>query len=145
VFVQGNIETMVTEDCLRAVINKCRRTSGSCKNTRWLGIRDETGHLFPVRIDDACRSHIFNAAETCLVDAVPELVQSGVDAIAIDARGRPAAYAGEMVRIYRDAITLAAQKPDAQVRDFAALKERVKAISLGGITAGHYTRGLKEE
>jgi putative protease len=145
VFVQGNIETMVTEDCLRAVINKCRRTSGSCKNTRWLGIRDETGHLFPVRIDDACRSHIFNAAETCLVDAVPELVQSGVDAIAIDARGRPAAYAGEMVRIYRDAITLAAQKPDAQVRDFAALKERVKAIALGGITAGHYTRGLKEE
>jgi putative protease len=145
VFVQGNIETMVTEDCLRAVINRCRRTSGSCKNTRWLGIRDETGHLFPVRIDDACRSHIFNAAETCLVDAVPELVQSGVDAIVIDARGRPAAYAGEMVRIYRDAITLAAQKSGTRTHDFAALKERVKAIALGGITAGHYARGLKEE
>lgn len=145
VFVQGNIEAMVTEDCLRAVINKCRRTSGSCKNTRWLGIRDETGHLFPVRTDDACRSHIFNAVETCLVDAVPDLVLIGVDAIAIDARGRSAAYAGEMVKIYRDAIALDAQKPGAQGQDFAGFKDRIKAIAFGGITAGHYARGLKEE
>jgi len=145
VFVQGNIETMVTEDCLRAVINRCRRTSGSCKNNRWLGIRDETGHLLPVRIDSACRSHIFNAAETCLVDVVPELVQSGVDTIMIDARGRPADYAREMVRVYRDAIALAAQKPGVPARDFEGLKGRAKAIALGGITAGHYSRGLKEE
>jgi putative protease len=127
------------------VINRCRRTSGSCKNTRWLGIRDETGHLFPVRTDDACRSHIFNAAETCLVDAVPDLVQSGVDTIVIDARGRPGAYAGEMVRIYRDAITLATQKPGARGQDFTALKDRVKAIALGGITAGHYARGVLDD
>ncbi|MEN6395030.1 MAG: DUF3656 domain-containing protein [Methanoregula sp.] len=145
VFVQGNIETMVTEDCLRAVISRCHRTSGSCKNTRWLGLRDETGHLLPVRIDDACRSHIFNAAETCLIDAVPELMQVGVDAIMIDARGRPADYTRDMLRIYRDAMTQAAQKSGAQPHDFTALKDRVKTIALGGITAGHYTRGLKED
>jgi putative protease len=145
VFVQGNLETMVTEDCLRAVTNKCRRISGTCKNTRWLGLHDETGRLFPVRVDGACRSHLFNAAETCLVDAVPDLVQSGVDAIVIDARGRSAAYTKEIVGIYRDAIRVAVQKPGARGLDFAAYKDRVKAIALGGITAGHYARGLKEE
>jgi hypothetical protein len=50
-----------------------------------------------------------------------------------------------MLRIYRDAMTQAAQKSGAQPHDFTALKERVKTIALGGITAGHYTRGLKEE
>jgi putative protease len=144
VFAQGNLETMVTEDCLRAVAIKCRRTSGPCRNTRWLGIRDETGRLFPVRVDGACRSHIFNAAETCLIDAVPELVAAGVDAVTIDARGKTADYAREMVRAYREAIASAAQKPGAATRDTTSLRERVKAIALGGITAGHYTRGLKE-
>jgi putative protease len=145
VFVQGNLETMVTDDCLRAVSTKCRRTSGPCRNTRWIGIRDETGRLFPVHVDGACRSHIFNAAETCLVDAVPELVAAGVDAITIDARGKPADYAREMVRAYREAIAFAAQKPGAVTRDPATFRGRVRAIALGGITAGHYTRGLKEE
>ena len=65
--------------------------------------------------------------------------------IAIDARWRTAAYAGEMVRIYRDAIGIASQNPDSINHDYAALKDRIKAIALGGITAGHYTRGLKED
>ncbi|MGB8219600.1 MAG: U32 family peptidase [Methanoregula sp.] len=145
VFAQGNLETMVTDDCLRAVITKCRRTSGPCRNTRWIGIRDETGRLFPVHVDGACRSHIFNAAETCLIDVVPELAAAGINAVAIDARGKPADYAREMVKAYREAIAPAAQKPGATSRDPATLRERVKSIALGGITAGHYTRGLKEE
>ena len=119
--------------------------AGSCTKEEWYGIRDETGRLFPVRTDGACRTHIFNASETCLVDAVPDLVQNGVDMIAIDARWRTAAYAGEMVRIYRDAIGIASQNPDSINHDYAALKDRIKAIALGGITAGHYTRGLKED
>ena len=115
VFVQGNLETMVTEDCLRAVAIKCRRTSGPCRNTRWLGIRDETGHLFPVRVDGACRSHIFNATETCLVDAVPELVANRHRyAVTIDARGKHGRLCGEMVRVYREAIALPTQKPGAR-------------------------------
>ncbi|MDD1703376.1 MAG: DUF3656 domain-containing protein [Methanoregula sp.] len=144
VFVQGNLETMVTEDCLRAVINRCRRTTGSCQKTRWLGIRDETDRLLPVRIDDACRSHIFNADETCLIDAVPDLAACGIDAVVIDARGRPAAYAGDMVRIYRNVIT-PLQKHGSKRRDQGLPKDRIKAIALGGITSGQYTRGLKEE
>jgi putative protease len=144
VFAQGNLEAMITEDCLLSRSDRCRNSTGSCTEAKWYGIRDETGHLLPVRTDGACRGHIFNAAETCLVDGVPDLVRSGVDAIVIDARDRTIAYTEEMVRIYRDAIALAAKSPGSTTREYTTLRERAKTIALGGITAGHYTRGVKE-
>ncbi|WP_292368780.1 U32 family peptidase [Methanoregula sp. UBA64] len=145
IFVQGSLETMVTEDCLHAILTSCRKRSGSCARSRWIGVRDETGHLLPVRTDGACRSHIFNAAETSLIEALPELAAMGVDALVIDARGRPGAYAQEMVKIYREALA-----PDEKSRKKGAgsrktPKERIREIALGGITTGHYTRGVKEE
>jgi hypothetical protein len=48
-----------------------------------------------------------------------------------------------MVRIYREALdrmyagTLTGDQP-------GLLKERVKALACGGITGGHFLRGLKE-
>jgi putative protease len=145
VFVQGNLETMVTEDCLLSPADRCRPGTGPCTDTRWYGIRDETGRLFPVSTDGACRTHLFNASETCLADAVPDLIRNGVDMIVIDGRRRTVAYVDEMVRVYRDAIALADQKPGSAAHDHTALKDRIKAIALGGITVGHYTRGLKED
>jgi putative protease len=143
VFAQGNLETMVTEDCLLSVSDICKK--GSCDSSLFYGIRDETGHLLPVRMDAACRGHVFNAAETCLVDAVPALVKMGIDGLVIDARGRTPAYAEEITKIYRDAIALAAQGTGSTDSQYTLLRERVKAIALGGISSGHYTRGLKEE
>jgi len=145
VFVQGSLETMVTEDCLHAILTSCRKRSGSCARSRWIGVRDETGHLLPVRTDGACRSHIFNAAETSLIEALPELTAMGIDALVIDARGRPGAYAQEMVKIYREALY-----PDEKVRKKRSagnktMKERIREIALGGITTGQYSRGVKEE
>jgi putative protease len=144
VFVQGNLETMITEDCLLSSSDTCNKGTASCNGSRFYGIRDETGHLLPVRLDAACRGHIFNAVETCLVDAVPALGKMEVDALVIDARGRTPAYVSEIVTIYRDAIALAARGTGNTDREYTLLRERVKAIALGGITSGHFTRGLKE-
>ena len=145
VFVQGNLETMVTEDCLRAVAIKCRRTSGPCRNTRWLGIRDETGLSSRYGLTAPAGVISSTPPRPALSMRCRNWWRTGIVAVTIDARGKPADYAREMVRVYREAIASAAQKPGAATRDTAAFKERVKAIALGGITAGHYTRGLKEE
>ena len=145
VFIQGNLEAMVTEDCLLSPADRCSRESGRCSGSAWYGIRDGTGHLLPIRADSACRGHIFNAAETCLVGAVPDLVRNGIEGFVIDARGRTAAYAEEMIALYKEALGAAAQGAAQDRSRYAALKERARKISLGGITAGHYTRGLAEE
>ena len=139
IYAQGNLDTMITEDNLFSEI----LTDGNGRT--WWGIRDETGHLFPVRTDSAGRTHIFNAAETCLIDRIGNLVRGGIDALVIDARGKTPEYAREMVSIYREALAVADQDTGQRDQDKEFLRDRVKAIALGGITAGHYTRGVRDE
>jgi len=145
VLAQGNVEAMVSEDCLLEPFLQCRHSPAGRQHwpETWYGIRDETGHIFPVRVDATCRTHIFNAPETCLVDAVPRLIRAGISAFVIDGRGRPPAYAEEMVRIYREAVAMRDLSPEAAAPLLSAAKARAKEISLGGITAGHFLRGLK--
>ncbi|MCX6688242.1 MAG: DUF3656 domain-containing protein, partial [Methanoregula sp.] len=147
VLVQGNYEAMISRDCLLEPACHCHHapTAREEETRPFFGIQDETGHIFPFSIDGECQTHLKNAVETCLVDALPEIIQSGIQSVAIDARGRTAAYAGEMVQYYRDAITIACQKTHDTPRELERIKEQIKGIALGGITAGHYRKGLKEE
>jgi len=141
--VQGNSEVMVSEDTLLSFSGTGNGNVKGPHSTLFSGIRDKTGHIFPVRIDGECRSHIYNASELCLIDHLPSLMKRGMDEIIIDARGRTRAYAGDMTRIYKNAITLVQNKETGD-HQLEPLKEAVKLRSLGGITAGHYLRGLKE-
>jgi putative protease len=97
-----------------------------------------------VRSDDDGRTHIFNSAETSLVDYMPRIFQLGLD-VAVDARGRTESYAQKMAEIYQQAIGLTQKGGHDLEKDLLELKEEVRAISLGGITRGHFLRGLKEE
>ena len=145
--VQGSCEAMISRDCLLEPACHCHHAPAVLDEEirPFFGIQDETGHIFPFTIDGECRTHLANAVETCLVDALPDLIQSGIRSIAIDARGRTAAYAGEMVEYYRQAITISCPKTRDTQQEIVRIKEKIKGISLGGITAGHYRMGLKEE
>jgi putative protease len=135
VLVQGNIEALVTEDRLVAAV------SGREPGEGFLALVDQRNRVFPLRHDAEGRTYIANAVETCLVDRLPRIIGMGIDTVAIEARGRGARYAGEMARIYREGID-AAGRGDS--RTLAALKEEVKQRALGGITGGHFVRGLEE-
>jgi putative protease len=135
--VQGNLEVMVTEDC---VPNLARRKP---EPGDFWGLQDFK-RIFPLRLDEEGRTHIFNSTETCLLDLMPDLFRIGLDGIAIDARGRTRKYALEMTEIYQKAIELT-NAGGASQEGLQALKEYAKARSLGGITTGHFLRGLKEE
>jgi putative protease len=138
--VQGPAEAMVTEDCLLEPVRQCRKGDLGDSASSFFGIRDNTGHIFPVRVDGACRTRIGNAVETSLIDHLPVIARAGISDVVIDVRGRPEAYAGEMTRIYREGLAhvmAGTHMPES-------LKEQVRARALGGITAGHFLRGLKE-
>jgi putative protease len=135
--VQGNLEVMVTEDCLLSLAKR-KPDPGD-----FWGLQDFK-RIFPLRQDEG-KTHIFNSTETCLLDLMPELFRIGLDGIAVDARGRTRKYAREMTEIYLRAIELTSAGSPTLDRDLQALKEDAKARSLGGITTGHFLRGLKEE
>ena len=106
-------------------------------------IRDTTGRVFPIHTDGECRTRIGNAVETCLIDHLPAIRQAGISEVVIDTRGRTGAYAGTMTQIYRKAIDLV---NDGAVTEnqIKSLKDRIKTLACGGITSGHFLRGLKE-
>jgi putative protease len=105
---------------------------------------DETRRIFPVYVDSECRTHLFNAMETCLIDYLPLLFDAGIQSVAIDARMRPPAYVSGMVKIYKEAIAAAQpDSPDAS-RHLRALKEQARRIAGGLITSGPFLHGLKE-
>jgi putative protease len=143
--VQGPAELMVSEDCLLSTHlgrASCRKRE---EGREWWGIRDDAGRIFPFRCDDECRTHIFNCVETCLVDRMPELLGIGFDSIVVDARGRTGRYAEDVARIYAESLVLA-RNPNPQVeRDLSRLKERIKERAIGGITSGHFQRGVCDE
>ena len=97
--VQGNLEVMVTKDC---VPNLARRKP---EPGDFWGLQDFK-RIFPIRVDEEGRTHIFNSVETCLLDLMPDLFRIGLDGIAIDARGRTRKYAREMTEIYLKAIEI---------------------------------------
>jgi len=141
--VQGICEAILSDDCLLEPYLHCGGAAER-QNEIFYGIRDSTGHIFPVRMDSECRTHIGNSAELCLVDHLPEIMEMGISEVVIDARGRTVSCVSEMTRIYRTAITATSTRTTGSKKQLQALKDRIKKVSIGEITAGHFLRGLKE-
>lgn len=135
--VQGNMEVMVSEDCIPYL----DKDTGDLK---FWGLQDFR-RIFPLRLDDDLRTHIFNAAETCLLDWMPELFEIGLDRVAVDARGRTEMYAREMTQIYLKAIEMTEKGVKSLPEGLLALKESIMPMALGGITSGHFLKGLRED
>jgi putative protease len=135
---------MVSEDCILQPVVQCQSGDRKTDHSAFFGIRDATGHIFPVRTDGECRSHIYNSAELCLIDYLPSIRNAGINEVVIDARGRTETYILEITRLYRQAIDLSGQKIPGQRQQLKALKDAIKNLVFGGITTGHFIRGLKE-
>jgi putative protease len=142
--VQGNVESIVSKDCIPHIAgDKVLKNKNAEKS--FLGIEDTKNHLFPIRLDNECRTRILNSVELCLVDYMPQISKIGIDTVIIDARGRTQKYAHEMSHIYKKAIEIGAKKDQKSKRELNALKNKVKKISLGGITTGNFLRGVTEQ
>lgn len=137
IFCQGNLEAVISEDSLiSTLVGKDHAQGGAV-----FGLQDETGRIFPVSQDRLGRTHVLNAVETTLIDRVPALVAMGVHSLGIDARGRGTRYAAEMTRTYRECL-IAGGSRGTSPGSLARLKDRVRRMARGGITAGHFERGV---
>jgi len=146
--VQGNLEVMVTEDCVPCLDREKAREKNKEKEKAaasvFWGLQDFR-RTFPLRLDDDMRTHIFNSAETCLLDYMPRIFEIGLDGVAVDARGRTERYAREMTEIYLQAIRLTERGGGSLNEELRALTQRIRPMALGGITSGHFVKGLKDE
>lgn len=141
VLVQGNIETLVSEDCLRCIVD--RKTHLESAN-EFLGIKDAKNRLFPIRTDDECRTHVLNSVELCLIDYLPSILEMGMDGLVIDARMKTPRYVKDMLSFYGDGLEKTILNNPNLKNELLYLKKKVKKISNGGITTGNFLRGVAE-
>ncbi len=106
-----------------------------------MGIEDQRNRIFPIRSDSEGRTYIANAVETCLIDHLPRIAGMGIAAVAIDARGRGPRYAEEVAGLYRAGLDAVGRGAPGTL---SALKEEARRRALGGITGGHFVRGIEE-
>jgi putative protease len=139
VISQGNLEVMVSENCLFAR-NDCRSNACTPLEGHW-ALRDARDRLFPLVVDQHCQIHIYNSVETCYIDQIPGLIRAGIDRFGIDARHRTSRYAEEMTVLYREALDRVREGRT----DFTDLNKAVKERARGGLTYGPLLRGLQEE
>jgi U32 family peptidase len=139
--VQGNLEAMVSDDCLPCIIKDEKLIE---YENEFLGIKDSKNKIFPIRQDFECRTHIFNSVELCLLDHLPSLLNIGLDSLVIDSRAKPAKYAKKMVSIYQDGLEKTNKRSPRLKNELVNLKKKVKKISNGGITTGNFLRGVED-
>ncbi len=89
---------------------------------------DERGARFPVARDHFGYAHILNSADLFLLDFLGDLDRMGVDSRGIDLRNRPPELCSMVAKAF--------------ARRDLRQKERIKR-RVGGITAGHYLRGVQ--
>jgi U32 family peptidase len=144
--VQGNLEAMVSEDCLPCIV-KDEKIIRQIKQLHheFLGIKDSKNRIFPVELDENCRTHILNSVELCLIDHIPTLLSIGINRLIIDSRNKPVDYVLNILSLYHEALELTIQKDPNLDSKLHSLKKRVKKISNGGITTGSFLRGVKED
>jgi collagenase-like PrtC family protease len=144
VVIAGTCEAMVSEDCLRVLAVPCANVPGN--DPGCLGIRDDTGGVWPVWTDHACRTTIGSAAELCLLPYLPSLRSAGIGEVILDARHHPPQYVREMTALCRQAVNWLHAHPGATDADpaLAAISDKVRRITSGRTTPGHLLRGLRE-
>ncbi len=142
VFAQGALQLMVSESCAlgsligeRDMANKQPRL---CKRPcldkgRKYHLRDEKGFVFPVRFDPACRMHVFNSREHCLLKEMDNLKKAGISHLLLDMRLYDDLKAKRLLNCYHLAV--------GDELNFAEAKQRITTM-VQDYTKGHLYRGV---
>ncbi|MCD4843093.1 MAG: DUF3656 domain-containing protein [Methanosarcinales archaeon] len=126
--IQGSIQLMVSDHCLYKGINE-------------FDITDEKGFEFPVRIDDACRTHIFNSRELCMIDHIPDLFKIGIFSMRIEGMLYSTEQIKKITTLYRKAIDSYQDRQDKF--NGKGFLSAIKKASSRGLTTGHYFRSIE--
>lgn len=80
------------------------------------------GEHFTV-IEDAGETYTFSSRDLCMIEHIPELVQSGLSSLKIEGRMKSSCYVGAVTNAYRMAIDTYFENPDGYVYDPKWLSE----------------------
>ena len=95
---------------------------GACTHPcRWkYAVMEETrpGEYLPV-YENERGTYIFNSKDLCMIEHIPELLETGIDSLKIEGRMKTALYVATVARTYRKAIDDYQKDPEALPKEYA--------------------------
>ncbi len=81
---------------------------------------------------------IYNSRDLCMIEFIPELIESGITSLKIEGRMKTAFYAGTVIKAYREAIDTYLRSPEEYQEKKAYFLEEVSKASHREYTTGFY-------
>jgi putative protease len=141
VFAHGAMCISYSGRCLLSSVMTGRNANtGECAHPcRWnysLVEEKRPGEYFPVW-EDETGTFIFNSKDLCLLEHIPQLVESGVDSLKIEGRMKGIHYLASVVRVYREALDRYCEDP-ATYSFRTEWMDELRKISHRGYTNGFF-------
>ena len=114
---------------------------GACTHPcRWkYSIVEETrpGEVMPV-FENERGTYIFNSKDLCMIEHIPELIESGVDSLKIEGRMKTALYVATVARTYRKAIDDYKKDPELYRQNMPWYLDQISNCTYRQFTTGFF-------
>ena len=114
---------------------------GACTHPcRWkYSIMEETrpGEYYPV-FENERGTYIFNSKDLCMIEHIPELIESGVDSLKIEGRMKTALYVATVARTYRKAIDDYKKDPELYKKNMPWYLDQISNCTYRQFTTGFF-------
>ena len=114
---------------------------GACTHPcRWkYSIVEETrpGEVMPV-FENERGTYIFNSKDLCMIEHIPELLESGIDSLKIEGRMKTALYVATVARTYRKAIDDYQKDPELYEENMPWYLEQISNCTYRQFTTGFF-------
>ncbi|RXA15171.1 peptidase U32 [Methanosarcina sp. MSH10X1] len=135
--VYGRLELMESEHCLTGGLlgNGKGQCNAPCRSGKF-ALVDEKNYEFPLLMDNECRMHLLNSRSLCMLEFVPEILESGISSLRVETLGMEnPEEIRRITRAYRNAI-------DTYLDTGKHGTENCEKFGKG-FTTGHYFRGVQ--
>ncbi|HAX52930.1 peptidase U32 family protein [Muricomes intestini] len=114
---------------------------GACTHPcRWkYSVVEETrpGEYMPV-YENERGTYIFNSKDLCMIEHIPELLESGIDSLKVEGRMKTALYVATVARTYRKAIDDYKQDPELYRKNMSWYLEQISNCTYRQFTTGFF-------
>lgn len=121
---------------------------GACTHPcRWkYSVVEETrpGEVMPV-FENERGTYIFNSKDLCMIEHIPELIESGVDSLKIEGRMKTALYVATVARTYRKAIDDYKKDPKLYKKNMPWYLDQISNCTYRQFTTGFFFGKPNEE
>ena len=121
---------------------------GACTHPcRWkYAIVEETrpGEYMPV-YENERGTYIFNSKDLCMIEHIPELMESGIDSFKIEGRMKTALYVATVARTYRKAIDDYLESPETYQKHLPWYLDQISNCTYRQFTTGFFFGKPSEE